>query len=156
MFSNPRISTVQWTAMATFAYIARDSAGQKIEGKLAGASAQAVLAELQARQLAPVRVNEVREQRRIQRPISARQLATAYRQLADLLRAGVPLMRGLRLLGRSKSNPRLAKVMSAVADAVAEGSRLADAMAAHPEMFAPIQIAMVRAGERGGFLEPVL
>ena len=33
MFSNPRISTVQWIAMATFAYIARDSAGQKIEGK---------------------------------------------------------------------------------------------------------------------------
>lgn len=142
--------------MATFSYIARDSAGQKVEGKLAGNSAQAVLSELQSRQLSPVRVEEVREQRRVQRPISSRQLATAYRQLSDLLRAGVPLMRGLRLLGRSKSNPRLAKVMSAVADSVAEGSRLADAMSAHGEVFPAIQIAMVRAGERGGFLEPVL
>jgi general secretion pathway protein F/type IV pilus assembly protein PilC len=60
------------------------------------------------------------------------------------------------LLGRSKSNPRLAKVMSAIADAVADGSRLADAMAAHGDVFPPVQVAMVRAGERGGFLEPVL
>jgi len=142
--------------MATFAYIARDPAGQKVEGRLSGANSQAVLAELQSRQLAPVQVKEVRDQPRVQRGVSGRQLAALYRQLADLLRAGVPLLRGLRLLARGKSNPRLAKVMSSIADAVAEGSRLADAMAAHGEVFPPVQVAMVRAGERGGFLEPVL
>jgi general secretion pathway protein F len=142
--------------MGTFAYIARDPAGQKVEGKVAAATAQAVLADLQSRQLAPVQVREVAEQPRAQRRMSPRKLATAYRQLADLLRAGVPLLRGLRLLGRSKSNPRLARVMSAVGNAVADGTRLADAMAAHGEVFPDIQIAMVRAGERGGFLEPVL
>jgi general secretion pathway protein F len=46
--------------------------------------------------------------------------------------------------------------MTGIADAVAEGSRLADAMASHNDVFPPIQVAMVRAGERGGFLEPVL
>lgn len=142
--------------MATFSYIARDSAGQKVEGKLAGNNTQAVLTELQSRQLSPVRVDEVRERRRVQRPISTRQLAMAYRQLSDLLRAGVPLLRGLSLLGRSKSNPRLAQVMAAIADSVSEGSRLADAMSAHGDVFPAIQVAMVRAGERGGFLEPVL
>jgi general secretion pathway protein F/type IV pilus assembly protein PilC len=142
--------------MATYAYIARDSAGQRVEGKVTAVTAQSVLAELEARQLAPVQVQEVRDQPRVQRRISARQLATAYRQLADLLRAGVPLLRGLRLLSKNKSNPRLAKVMAAVADAVADGSRLADAMASHTDVFPPIQVAMVRAGERGGFLEPVL
>lgn len=142
--------------MATFAYIARDAAGQKVEGRLAGASAQAVLAELQSRQLAPVTVKEVRDQPRVQRKMPVRALSGAYRQLADLLRAGVPLLRALRLLGGSKSNPRLAKVMTKIADSVSEGSRLADAMAAHPDVFPPIQIAMVRAGERGGFLEPLL
>lgn len=147
--------------MAVFVYIARDVSGQKVEGRVAAATAQAVLTELQSRQLAPVRVQEVRDRamaggRGMQRRVSMRQLATAYRQLADLLRAGVPLMRGLRLLSRSKSNPRLAKVMSAVADAVADGARLADAMETHNDVFPPIQIAMIRAGERGGFLEPVL
>ena len=142
--------------MATFSYIARDAAGQRIEGRVAASSAQAVLADLHSRQLAPVQVKEVRDQRRAQRRVSSRHLATVYRQLGDLLHAGVPLLRALRLLGRSKSNPRLSKVMAAVADAVAEGSRLADAMAAHGEVFPPVQIAMVRAGERGGFLELVL
>jgi len=142
--------------MATFSYIARDLAGQKVEGRLAGANPQAVLAELQSRQLAPVQVHEVRDQPRVQRGVSGRQLAAVYRQLADLLRAGVPLLRGLQLLSRGKSNPRLAKVMGTIAQAVAEGSRLADAMAAHGDIFPPVQIAMVRAGERGGFLEPVL
>lgn len=143
--------------MGTFAYIARDQQGQRITGKLTGGSEQHVLAELQARQLAPVRVEEVREQSPLLRKrISTRQLAQAYRQLADLLRAGVPLLRALRLLGRSKANPRLAKVMNDIADQVADGARLADAMASHAGVFPPIQVAMVNAGERGGFLEPVL
>jgi general secretion pathway protein F/type IV pilus assembly protein PilC len=147
--------------MAVFAYIARDPSGKKVEGRVAAPTAQAVLTELQGRQLAPVRVQEVRDRalaggRGMQRRVSTRELANAYRQLADLLRAGVPLMRGLRLLSRNKSNPRLANVMNTVADAVADGSRLADALEAHDDIFPDIQIAMIRAGERGGFLEPVL
>lgn len=142
--------------MGTFAYIARDETGQRVTGKLSGGSEQAVLAELQARQLSPVKVEAVHEPVHWRGGVSKRQLAQAYRQLADLLRAGVPLLRALRLLGRSKANPRLAGVMSKIADEVADGSRLADAMSAHKDVFPPIQIAMVTAGERGGFLEPVL
>ena len=142
--------------MSVFSYIARDASGQRVTGQLSGATEQAVLAELEARQLAPVRVEPVRERRRRGGRVATRQLATAYRQLADLLRAGVPLLRGLRLLGRSKSNPRLARVMGVVANDVADGARLGDAMAAHADVFPSIQVAMVRAGERGGFLEEVL
>jgi general secretion pathway protein F len=142
-----------------YSYIARDAAGQRVTGQVTAATAQAVLVELESRQLAPVRVQEVHESlryRSMRHRIGVRLLANAYRQLADLLRAGVPLLRALKLLGRSKSNPRLAKVMSNIASAVADGSRLADAMAAHGEVFPPVQVAMVRAGERGGFLEQVL
>src|SRR5882672_2340214 len=131
--------------MATYAYIARDTAGQKVTGKLVGASEQAVLAELQTRQLAPVQVRPVRERRSLRRPIPGRQLATMYHQLADLLRAGVPLLRALRLLGRSKSNPRMGRVLTSIADAVADGSRLADAMGRHEDVFPHVQVAMIRA-----------
>lgn len=141
--------------MSTFSYIARNRTGQRVEGTLAAASEQAVLVELQARDLAPVEVAEVSE-RRGGRRVPGRHLATAYRQLADLLRAGVPLLRALRLLGRGKASPNLSAVMSKVADAVADGERLADAMSAHPKTFPEIQVAMVQAGERGGFLESVL
>ncbi len=142
--------------MATFAYIARDASGNRVTGKLAGASEPAILAELQSKSLAPVQVREVREKTVFRRKVSSRQLATAYRQISDLLRAGVPLLRALKLLGRSKANPRLATVMNEVADEVADGRHLADAMNAHQDVFPSIQIAMIRAGERGGFLEQVL
>ena len=79
-----------------------------------------------------------------------------YKQLADLLRAGVPLLRALRLLGRSKSHPVLGVVMSEVAEAISEGERLADALAERKEIFPSIHVAMIRAGEQGGFLEQVL
>lgn len=146
--------------MGQFVYTARDPRGERVTGTLAGATEQVVLAELAARELAPVRIDAVRERPSLGvlsgRRISSRRLARMYRQLADLLRAGVPLLRALRLLGRGKADPAVAKVMSKIADAVADGQRLADAMESQRDIFPPIQVAMVRAGEAGGFLEQVL
>lgn len=141
--------------MPTFTYTARDAAGQRVTGQLAGASEAAVLGELQSRRLAPVSVTELVE-KSTRRKVSVRVLATAYRQLSDLLEAGVPILRSIRILGRSKSNPQLAEVMAQIADEVADGTALADAMAAFPEIFPAVHVAMVRAGEKGGFLEDVL
>ena len=141
------------TRVPTFAYEARDSAGARVAGTLDAASEMAALTDLQGRGLAPVRVSERAAARA--RGVSARALANSYRQLGDLIRAGVPLLRALRLLGRSKSNPRLAAAWGAVADGVQEGDRLGDAMARHPAIFPDVQVAMVRAGERGGFLDDV-
>jgi general secretion pathway protein F/type IV pilus assembly protein PilC len=139
----------------TFTYLARDRSGQQVSGRLSAANEQGVLAELHARDLAPIRVAVVREARG-RRSMSSRQLATTYRQLADLLKAGVPLMRSLRLLARRRSNPRLATLMREIADGVADGASLGDAMGAHGEIFPSMHVAMVRAGERGGFLNIVL
>jgi general secretion pathway protein F/type IV pilus assembly protein PilC len=141
--------------MTTFNYIAREPGGQQVTGTLIAPNEQAVLAELQGRELAPLRIRPVRERAHWQRRVSTRQLATAYRQVADLLRVGMPLLRSLQLLSRNKSNPHLASAMGGVADEIAQGARLADAMARHHDVFAPIQVAMIRAGERGSFLDEV-
>ncbi len=145
-----------YRTMAAFQYIARDQLGARVTGTLTAVTRRAVLVELQSRDLAPVQVREVHARPHLQRRISTRHLAIAYRQLADLLRVGMPLLRALQLLGRGKSNPRLAAVMTAIADDVAEGERLGDSMAKHKEVFPSVQIAMIHAGERGGFLEQVL
>jgi len=142
--------------MATFAYLARDAQGRQVAGTLEGVDQAAVVGELQSRGLAPVRVNEAAAAPAQGRRVPTARLAAAYRQLADLLRAGVPLLRSLRLLARSKSHRGLAEAMGVVADAVADGERLGDAMAAMPETFPSVQVAMIRAGERGGFLDQVL
>ena len=139
--------------MPTFAYEARDSVGVRVAGTLDAASELAALADLQSRGLSPTKVAERRAPR--SRGVGARALANSYRQLGDLLRAGVPLLRSLRLLGRGKSNVRLAATWQSIADAVQDGERLAEAMARYPGVFPDVQVAMVRAGERGGFLEDV-
>ena len=139
--------------MPTWAYEARTREGTLTKGVLQGPSRQAALAELDRLGLAPVRIQEtvIRE-----RGVSSAAVASTMRQLGDLLRAGVPLLRALRLLGRGKANPRLATIWNEVADAVADGTTLGDAMARHPAAFNDVQTAMVRAGEKGGFLDDVL
>ncbi|MBM4107106.1 MAG: type II secretion system F family protein, partial [Phycisphaerae bacterium] len=142
--------------MANFAFVARDSQGRQVTGTLEGPAAAAVVSELQSRGLAPIRVSETASAPPTGRSVPAARLAAMYRQLADLLRAGVPLLRAIRLLARGKSHRGLSEAMAAVADAVAQGDRLADAMSRFPRTFPSVQVAMIRAGERGGFLEPVL
>lgn len=143
--------------MPLFAYTALNPTGQRVAGVLNGASEQAVLAELESRQLVPVAI-KVREDRALpwRRRISARKLAGTYLQIADLLRAGVPVLRALKLLGGRKSSPALSAVCRDLAEAVSQGDDLAHAMTRHPEVFPPVHVAMVRAGEKGGFLEEVM
>jgi general secretion pathway protein F len=144
----------------TFEYIALSSAGVRVTGELAGPTEQAVLAELEARKLVPVSVAPKAARLGLpllrRRSISARKLGTSYRQIAELLHAGVPLLRALRLLANRRSDPRTAAVFRDLAEAVAGGEDLAGSMSKKPEAFPVYHVAMVRAGEKGGFLENVM
>ncbi|MSR41370.1 MAG: type II secretion system F family protein [Phycisphaerales bacterium] len=141
--------------MPTFAYIARDASGRRVRGNADGNTEQSVLTDLSTRGLTPIRVTPARTARNRKR-VSTRILARSYVQLSELLRAGVPLLRSLRLLARGKSHPQLAAIWAEVAESVSRGERFSDSMAAHPHAFGEVHIAMVRAGERGAFLESVL
>ncbi len=133
------------------------TAGQRVSGSLAGPSEQAVLAELESRQLTPVVIEAGAERKAgFGRGVSTRRLGESYGQMADLLRAGVPLLRSLKLLGGQKSRGHLALVYRNLAEAVEKGSDLGAAMEISEGVFPPVHIAMVRAGEKGGFLEQVL
>ena len=147
--------------MPTFEYSALSSSGQKVSGVLAGASEQAVLGELETRKLVPVSIKARAEgggswAAFTQGRVSARVLGNSYLQLSDLLRAGVPLLRSLKLLANRKSRPVLANIFRQLAEAVEKGSDLGAAMSNSTHAFPPVHIAMVRAGEKGGFLEEVL
>ena len=141
--------------MAVFAYRAKDRTGRRVDGRIEGVSRGAVVTDLQARGLAPVSIREAASRTADARMLPNRRLAAAYVQMSDLLGAGVPLLRTLRLLGRGKAHARLATTMERVADRVADGDRLAEAMrqtGGIPE----VHLAMIDAGERGGFLGDVL
>lgn len=164
--------------MPLFEYTARNLTGERIQGVLNGASEQAVLGELEARQLTPVSIQTRRERARLSLRVGGsgggrgggggvgrvpiRRLAGSYIQVSDLLRAGVPLLRSLKLLGNRKGGgagggrANLAAVYTDLAEGVARGEELAEAMSRHPGIFPRVHLAMVRAGEKGGFLEQVM
>lgn len=78
------------------------------------------------------------------------------RQLATLIDAGLPLLRGLNVLGKQEKNPTLKRVTFELAEAVESGSTFSEALAQHPKVFNKLYVNMVRAGEIGGVMEIVL
>src|SRR4029077_7418938 len=75
---------------------------------------------------------------------------------ADLLRAGVPLLRCIEILERQAAHAALLEIFREGPPGVADGTTLADAMAGFPRAFNELSVSMVRAGQEGGFLEDVL
>lgn len=88
--------------------------------------------------------------------ISPRMLENFTRLLSSLLAAGVPLSRALVILCKEAASPAAAAKWKQVHDLVIDGMSLADAMAKSPETFPRVYVAMVEAGETGGFLDVVL
>jgi general secretion pathway protein F len=84
------------------------------------------------------------------------EVAAFTRQLATLLRAGIPLAEGMAALFEQVENPKLQSIVGEVRTAVNEGSSLADALAKHPAVFDDLFVSMVRAGEIAGNLDEVL
>ena len=78
------------------------------------------------------------------------------RQLATLIDAGLPLLRGLNVLAKQERDSVLKSAINKVADSVQDGSTFSEGLAQHPRLFNDLYINMVRAGEVGGVLEVVL
>jgi len=88
--------------------------------------------------------------------VSAKSLETFTRLLSSLLAAGVPLSRALVILCKESSNAFAQSQWKTVYDSVVDGVTLADSMAKLPDTFPRVYVAMVSAGEIGGFLDVVL
>jgi type II secretory pathway component PulF len=90
------------------------------------------------------------------RKVKAEELLFFTRQLATIIRAGIPITSGLSILAEQAKNPNLGKAIQDVLNRVKEGDPLSGALARHPELFQPIYVYMVQAGEASGKLEEVL
>ncbi len=141
--------------MPDFSYTALSGA-QRQSGVLTANSEREALAQLDARGLLPLKIEQKKSATEGGVRIKARTLASFYGQLADLLQSGVPLLRSMEILERQASNPALNAVLKDVRGKVAEGTGLSQAMGAHPKVFSELAVSMVLAGQEGGFLEDVL
>ena len=146
--------------MPSFSYKAVSATGKAVTGVLTAENYQVALRMLDEQTLYPVRVSEGIQESKlglgVGRRIKTHHLTTFYSQMADLLKAGVPMLRSLDVLARQASHGSLMQVVKELREAVAGGTSLGEAMGKHPRVFSPLHASMVRAGEHGGFLEDVL
>src|SRR5882672_8122296 len=170
--------------MPRFTYVALDSRGQESTGLVEAASTNEAIGQLRQAGFFPTNVYEEgkgagRDGKAAKRAAKAARVAQPRekgkgivlfqrkkvkpkilmiftRQLATLIDAGLPLLRGLTVLAKQEKDPVLAKTINNLADAVQSGSTFSESMAQHPLIFNKLYINMVKAGELGGVLELVL
>jgi type IV pilus assembly protein PilC len=88
--------------------------------------------------------------------VKTKVLTTFTRQLATLVQAGLPLLRGLRVLQKQERSANLKTILGDLAVSIEGGSTFSEALAQHPKVFNRLFVNMVKAGEIGGVLEVVL
>jgi len=151
--------------MPTFSYRAKDTKGETIQGSMEAEAVHAVAARLQAMGYFPLNIrDETRERQRIsgffqglrRSRLRTSDLTTFNRQLADLIGAGVTLVKALNIIVSQTPNEALREIVAQVSSDVQGGATLAQAMSKHPRAFSKLYVAMVRAGEAGGMLDNVL
>ena len=153
--------------MGAFEYTALDSAGRSRKGVIEGDTARHVRALLREQQLLPVTRRggrgdeESRRQRgspvlASRRGVSAADLSLMTRQLATLVRAGLPLEEALLAVSQQTEKPRVQSIVLGVRAKVVEGHTLAAGLDEFPRVFPEIYRATVSAGEQSGHLDAVL
>lgn len=145
--------------MPDFTYEALAGTGQRTHGAITAGSEREVVSMLDSKGLFPLKIEMSKGAAVVGKGgkrVASRYMATFFSQLADLLRAGVPLLRCLEILERQNTNVALSEILREVHIKVADGTTLADALGQYPKAFNELSISMVRAGQEGGFLEDVL
>lgn len=169
--------------MPKFNYVAMDSRGKETKGTLEVANQNEAISRLKEMNYFPTKVVEAEKAKEksgkapktadkggkkkgeikisIKIPglggkVKPKVLTAFTRQLATLVDAGLPLLRGLRVLERQEKNATLRRIISDLAVSIEGGSTFSEGLAQHPKVFNRLFVNMVKAGELGGVLEVVL
>src|SRR5271169_6131326 len=172
--------------MPKFTYVAMDNKGKENKGTLDVASQNEAIARVRDMGLYPTKIVEVDKEKpnkkaqktkaagkpgagkkkgsmdiQIKIPglsgrVKSKTLTTFTRQLATLVDAGLPLLRGLRVLEKQERNATLKSIIGELSVAIEGGSTFSEGLAQHPKVFNRLFVNMVKAGELGGVLEVVL
>jgi type II secretory pathway component PulF len=149
--------------MALYFYRALSKEGKKISGHLDASSVESVRSQLTAKGLYPFEIKINKDSNStssfftslFERPVPFKDIIFFTKQLAVLLKSGVPLLQSLELLSEQFSG-KLRSIIISLKDGVKEGNSLAQGLQAYPKTFSNIFIQLVKAGEASGKLENIL
>lgn len=132
----------------------KDKNGKLVRGEMRAGGEAMVSASLRRQ---GVLVNKVRKRRTSGgRAIKQRDIAIFTRQLATMMKAGVPLLQAFDIVARGSTNPRMTKLLTDIRSDVETGTSLSASFRRHPMHFDPLYCNLVEAGEAGGILEALL
>ena len=149
--------------MAKFTYKARDEKGALITGVMDGENKKAIYTQLDTMGFFPISASEEKKGASssintgfaIFNKVKYDDLIFFTRQLQTVVRAGIPLISGLKALEEQTSNPRLKEAIKNTYQDIDRGQSFSDALAKHKNVFPEIYVSMIRAGEVSGSLEEV-
>jgi len=146
-----------------YAYRGRDAGGRLVKGRVDASSEAAVASRLRTLGVSPIAITEANATGlnreidiRFGSGVKLKDLAVMSRQMSTMIGAGLSLLKTLNVLGEQTANKRLAKILTEVSTQVEAGSALSDAFRKQGDVFPPLMVNMVRAGETGGFLDSAL
>src|SRR5258708_1159891 len=149
-----------------FSYKATNQEGKTVEGTYEAADREAVLATLNKQGLRPLLIKAGGAaagprggsflDRIFKAKVKLRDLVIFTRQLSTLVSAGVPLPRSLATLQDQAENKYFKTVIGSISKDISGGTALGIAFAKFPDVFSPVYINMVKAGESGGILDEIL
>ncbi len=150
--------------MPQFTYRAKDRKGAVISGQLEADNRLGVNTRLQAMGYFPVDIQATGEgqgalaalQKGRKRRVATDDLTAFYRQMSDLIGAGVPLVKALNIVKNQTPNVALQAILAQVMNDVQEGDTFAGSLEKHAHVFNKLNVALVRAGEAGGLLDQTL
>ena len=145
-------------SMPGFSYVAVDKRGKEKRGSLEAETRERALEQLKAEELIPVSVREQGALNKeidfsIGKKVKPRDLSVFCRQFVSITQAGVPMKEALQMLSEQTENKWLKRAISEVLLNVEKGNTLADSMRSQPDIFPPMLVNMVEAGEQSGSLE---
>ena len=149
--SRPNMKSVK---EVIFEWEGKDRNGKIVRGELRAAGEHQVQATLRRQ---GILVTKVRKRRmRSGKKIAPKDIAIFTRQLATMMKAGVPLLQSFDIVGRGSTNPSVAKLLNDIRTDVESGSSLSSAFRKHPLYFNTLYCNLVEAGETAGILEDLL
>jgi type IV pilus assembly protein PilC len=139
---------------AIFEWEGKDRNGKVLRGEMRAAGEAVVSATLRRQGILVSRVKKRRTSGG--RAIKQKDIAIFTRQLATMMKAGVPLLQSFDIVARGSTNPRMTKLLNDIRSDVETGTSLSSAFRKHPLHFDSLYCNLVEAGEAGGILEALL
>jgi type IV pilus assembly protein PilC len=137
-----------------YAWTGKDKAGKVIRGELRAGGDAIVAAQLRRQGIQVVSVKKVRQKGG--KSITEKDITIFTRQLAVMMKAGVPLLQAFDIVGRGHANPSVGKLLMDIKTDVETGSSLGQAFRKHPKYFDSLFCNLVSAGEAAGILDAIL